>query len=190
VTFRSMKKTAALLFALLLAVAVNAQTNQPPVPPSVVVDTNLPPSLPEHVSTWLNFLSSTGTNWLLSTYGVYVDDDVNSFGGGIAAMYSLNQYALTGLRMDYVNDELWMPSINVTLQLPIKVANKVTVAPFAISGLATPLGGRGDDNGDAVGIFGAGLAVQVSKKVGLVYDSELWTGFSGVQHRFGIYWKF
>lgn len=183
-----MKTLASILAGVMLAITVNAQTNLPPTPPAVT--TNTVPSLPEHVNTWLNFLSNTGTNWLVAPYIIYVSDDIDSYGGGIAAMYSLNQYALTGLRMDYVNDELWMPSINVTLQLPIKVANKITVAPFAISGLATPLGGRGDDNGDAVGIFGAGLAVQVSKKVGLVYDAEQWTSFSGTQHRFGVYWKF
>jgi len=187
-----MKKLLALLGALLLAVAVNAQTNTPPpLPPApVVVDTNLPPTLPEHVSTWLNFLSNTSSNWTVAPFVVFVNDDIDSVGGGIAAMYSLNQYALTGLRMDYVNDELWMPSINVTLQLPIRVANKLTVSPFVISGLATPLGEREEDNGEAVGIFGGGLAVQVKKNFGLVYDSEIWTGFSGVQHRFGIYWRF
>lgn len=182
-----MKKLASLVAALVVCLSSLAQTNPPPAP---VIDTNLPPTLPGYVTTWLSFLSNTGTNWLVSPYAIYVDDDVNSMGGGIAAMYSLNEYALTGLRMDYVNEELWMPSINVTLQLPIKVAGKVTVAPFAISGLATPLDGRGDDNGEAVAIVGAGLAVQVSKSIGLVYDAEMWTGFSGTQHRFGFYWKF
>lgn len=180
-----MKKFLVLL-SLILAVAVNAQTN---TPPSLTL-TNEVPTLPEHVTTWLNFLSTTTTNWVVVPYAIYVDDDVNSFGGGIAAMYSLSQYAWTGLRVDYVNQELWMPSVNLTLQLPIKVANAVTVSPFAISGLATPLGGHRDDNGDAVGIFGGGLAVKVSKNLGLVYDAEAWTGFSGTQHRLGVYIRF
>jgi len=186
-----MKKFLA-LFGVMLAITINAQTNTPPSPPPLeaVAGTNVVPSLPEYVTTWLNFLGTTSTNWVVAPYAIYVDDDVNSFGGGIAAMYSVSQYALTGLRLDYVNGELWMPSVNLTLQLPLKVADKVTVAPFAISGLATPLGGRGDDNGEAVGILGGGLAVRVTKNLGVVYDAEMWSRFSGTQHRFGLYWRF
>jgi len=187
-----MKKLLALLGALLLAVAVNAQTNTPPpLPPApVVVDTNLPPSLPEHVSTWLSFLSSTGSNWIVSPYAIYVDDEVNSIGGGVAALYEISPYVLTGLRMDFFDNTVFMPSIGVQLQLPIKLAGKVTVTPFAISGVATPLGGGIEQDNEAVVIVGGGLAVSITKKMGLVYDSEMWSGFSGTQHRFGVYWKF
>lgn len=181
-----MKKLLNIIGVVLLCATGNAQTNTNTVP----VTTNTVPTIPEYVNTWLGFLSSTATNWLVAPYAIYVDDDVNQLGGGVAVMYSLSQYALTGLRMDYVHDELWMPSVNLTLQLPIKLANKVTVSPFAITGLATPLGGRGDDNGEAVAIVGGGVAAQITKKFGLVYDAEMWTGFDGTQHRFGLYWKF
>ena len=181
-----MKQLLALLLGATLCVAVNAQTNAP----VAVADTNQPPTLPEHVTTWLSFLSNTSTNWVVAPYAIYVDDDVNSYGAGIGAFYSLNQYALTGLRLDYVGGELVMPSVNVQLQLPIRVMDKVTVVPFAVSGLATPLDGRGSDNGTAVGILGAGVAVGINKRIGLVYDIETWTSFHGTQHRFGFYWKF
>ena len=180
-----MKKYLALL-GVMLAITVNAQTNAP----IAVADTNQPPTLPEHVTTWLSFLSNTSTNWVVAPYIVYVDDDVNSYGGGVGAFYSLSQYALTGLRLDYVGGELTMPSVNVQLQLPIRVMDKVTVVPFAVSGLATPLDGRGSDNGTAVGILGAGVAVGITKKIGVVYDIEKWTSFDGTQHRFGLFWKF
>lgn len=180
-----MKTLSSIIVGLLLAVTVNAQTNTP-----APVTTNTVPSLPEHVSTWINFLSNTSSNWLVAPYIIYVDDDINSYGAGVGAFYKLSDYALTGMRLDYVNSELVMPSVNVQLQLPIKVAGKLTVTPFAVSGLATPLDGRGSDDGTAVGILGAGVAVSVTKKIGVVYDAEMWTGFSGTQHRFGLYWKF
>lgn len=180
-----MKTFASIIAGLLLAVTVNGQTTTP-----APVTTNTVPSLPEHVSTWLSFLSNTSSNWFIVPYGIYVDDDINSFGAGVGAFYKLSDYALTGLRLDYVNSELVMPSVNVQLQLPIKVANKLTVTPFAVSGLATPLDGRGSDDGTAVGILGAGVAVSVTKKIGVVYDIESWTSFDGTQHRFGVYWKF
>lgn len=183
-----MKRILPLLAVMLACLTGYSQTNTPPLLPEPPA-TNAIPSLPEHVATWLDFLSHTGTNWLVVPYAIYVDDDVNSMGGGLAVMYSLSPYVLTGLRLDYVNEELWMPSINVSLQLPIRLANTITVAPFAISGVATALGNE-QDHGEAVGIFGGGLALKVSKKMGLVYDAEMWTGFSGTQHRFGVYWKF
>lgn len=180
-----MKTLSSIIAGLLLAVAVSAQTNTP-----APVTTNTVPSLPEHVSTWIRFLSNTSSNWLVAPYIIYVDDDINSYGAGIGAFYKLSDYALTGMRLDYVNSELVMPSVNVQLQLPIKVANKLTVTPFAVSGLATPLDGRGSDDGTAVGILGAGVAVSVTKKIGVVYDIESWTSFDGTQHRFGIFFKF
>lgn len=180
-----MKTLASIIAGLLLAVTVNGQTNTP-----APVTTNTVPSLPEHVSTWINFLSNTSSNWLVAPYIIYVDDDINSYGAGIGAFYKLSDYALTGMRLDYVNSELVMPSVNVQLQLPIKVANKLTVTPFAVSGLATPLDGRGSDDGTAIGILGAGVAVSVTKKIGVVYDIEQWTSFNGSQHRFGIFIRF
>lgn len=181
-----MKKSFLTLLAVAtLSLSALGQTNTPPA-----TDTNLPPTLPGWVNTWLNFLGNTGTNWLVAPYGIFVDDDVNSYGAGIGAFYKISDYALTGMRLDYVADELAMPSINAQLQIPIRAFNKVTVTPFVVSGLATPLGGRGEDNGQVVGIIGSGLAVGVTKNLGVVYDVEKWTSFNGLQHRFGFYWKF
>jgi hypothetical protein len=190
-----MKKLLALI-GVMLAITVNAQN--PPTPPvipeiqplSVDVETNTVPTLPEHVNTFLQFLSASSTNWYVATYGIYVSDN-KSFGGGVAAAYSLSPYVLSVLRVDYLNDSFWMPSGSMQLQLPIKLMGKLNVTPFAFAGIATLLGGNGDqETGSAVGIGGAGLATRFNDHLGVVYDVEMWSGFSGAQHRFGIYWKF
>lgn len=183
-----MKTLASILAGVMLAITVNAQTNLPPTPPAVT--TNTVPSLPEHVNTWLNFLSNTATNWVVSPYAIYVDDEVNSIGGGVAALYEVSPYVLTGMRLDFFDDSVFMPSIGAQLQLPIKLANKITVTPFVISGVATPLGGGIEQDTEAVVIVGGGVAASITKKIGLVYDAEMWSGFSGTQHRFGIFFKF
>lgn len=182
-----MKKFIVLL-SLILAVAVNAQTNTPPAPPSLTL-TNEVPTLPEHVSTLLNFLSASSTNWYVAPYAIYVSD-TDSFGGGLAAAYSFSPYILSVLRVDYLDGKAWMPSGSLQLQLPIKLMDKVTVTPFAFAGIATPLSGRDEDNGTATGIAGSGLATRFTQHLGLVYDIEMWSGWSGPQHRFGVYWKF
>jgi len=190
-----MKKLLALI-GVMLAITVNAQN--PPTPPvipeiqplSVDVETNTVPTLPEHVNTFLQFLSASSTNWYVCTYGIYVSDN-KSFGGGLAAAYSLSPYVLSVLRVDYLNDSFWMPSGSLQLQLPIKLMGKLNVTPFAFAGIATLLGGNGDqETGSAVGIGGAGLATRVNDHLGIVYDIEMWSRFNGAQHRFGLYWKF
>lgn len=177
------------LLAVMFCLTGFSQTNTPPLPPPLAVGTNDVPTLPEHVNTWLNFLSATSTNWMFVTYGLYATEP-DRFGGGVAAAYSLSDYAATGLRLDYIDGEFWMPSVNIQLQLPIKVMNKLTVVPFVLSGLATPISGAGDKQDTVTGIFGGGLALRITKHADLIYDCEAWTGFPGNQHRFGFLWKF
>jgi len=194
-----MKKLLALL-ALTVALTVNAQTNTAPTigsvhltidePVTAAADTNAVPTLPEHLGTLLNFLSASSTNWYVASYGIYVSD-TKTFGGGIAGAYSLSPYVLTVLRVDYLNDSFWMPSGSMQLQLPMTLAGKLQVTPFAFAGIATLLGGNGDQpTGSAVGIGGAGLATRFNEHFGLVYDVEMWSNYTGAQQRFGVYWKF
>lgn len=165
----------------LLATA-NAQTN---------TTNTVTTGLGEPADKIIQFLS-VGSNWMVAPYGIIGHDaEGNSTaGGGIGAFYKLNEYAATGLRLDYLDGSLWMPSANFQLQLPLKLAGKIEVIPFAITGIASPLSGKGADNGSAVGIFGAGLAARISKHWDIVYDIEKWTSFQGAQHRFGALYKF
>lgn len=177
-----MKKLLTTLAALLLCLSISAQTNTPPV-------TNAPPNLGEIPSRILEFLSATSTNWYIAPYGIY-SSDTETFGAGIGAGYAITPNVVTVMRIDYLNDEIWMPSGSVQLQAPIMLMGKVQVTPFAFAGIATPLSGRGDDNRTAAGIAGTGLATRFNNHLGLIYDVEYWSNFSGPQHRFGVFWKF
>lgn len=136
----------------------------------------------------LDFLS-TGSNWMAVAYGTS-SDKFDKFGAGVALGYKATDFLVPTLRLDYYDGSVWMPSASVQLQAPIKLFGKVTVIPFAVSGIATPISGRGTGNGSAVGIFGAGLAAQVSSHFDVIADAEKWTGFSGYQIRFGALYKF
>lgn len=179
-----MKKILSLLAAM-ICFAGYSQTNTPPPETS----TNQPPLIPEVPGIILGFLSNTASNWYVAPYGIY-SSDTETFGAGIGVGYSLSPYVVTVLRMDYINDNIWMPSGSVQLQAPVRLMNKVTAVPFGFGGLATPISGRGEDNTTAAGIAGAGIGVRWTDHLGLIYDIEYWSNFSGPQHRFGIYWKF
>lgn len=151
-------------------------------------DTNTVPVLPPPVNTFLNFVG-TLTNWAIAPYVTYAQS-TKEMGGGIAALVNITPYAASGLRLDYLGKKLWMPSINIQLQMPIHISGQLDVIPFALSGLATPLGGSAKDNGTAQAIFGAGLAVKFSKNIYVAWDYEKWTNYPGNQHRVAFIWRF
>lgn len=136
----------------------------------------------------LDFLSQ-GSNWMAVAYGTS-SDKFDKFGAGVALGYKANNFLAPTLRLDYYDGKVWMPSASLQLQAPLTIMGKLTVIPFAISGIATPIAGKGSSDGSAVGIFGAGMAVQLGKKFDLIADAEKWTGFQGYQFRFGALYKF
>jgi hypothetical protein len=134
-----------------------------------------------------NFLAQ-GSNFMIAPYGIVSTD--GKTGGGLAIAYKLSDFVVPTMRLDYYDHEVWMPSASLQLQAPLTLAGKLTVIPFAFSGIATAVAGRGAENGTVVGIFGAGGAVRLSTTVDLVADYEHWTGFKGDQIRFGVLFKF
>lgn len=185
-----MKRIIALIVGVALwCAAVNAQTNTVPEPPPPETSTNQPPLIPEIPGIIIGFLSNTASNWYVAPYGIY-SSDTETFGAGIGVGYAITPNVVTVMRMDYLNDEIWMPSGSVQLQAPIRLMNRLQVTPFAFGGIATPLSGRGDDNRTAAGIAGAGMATRFNDHIGVIYDVEYWSNFSGPQHRFGLFWKF
>lgn len=151
-------------------------------------NTNAPVANPIVDSPIFGFLSQ-GTNWMIAPYGI-ANTTAGKYGGGVALAYKLSDFVAPMMRVDYYDGTIWMPSASLQLQAPITLFGKVTVIPFAFSGIGTPLAGKGKDNGSAVGIFGAGLAARVSTKFDLVADVEKWSGFNGQQIRFGVLYKF
>lgn len=162
----------------------NCATDLPPAPALTNAFT-----LGEPADRVLQFLGNS-TNWMVAAYGImgHNSEGDRAMGAGIGAFYGLNEFTGAGLRLDYLDGELWMPSGNFQLQVPIKLG-KYDLVPFMFGGMATPMKGKGvDDN--VVGIFGAGLALRITDRLDIVYDMEKWTGFPENQHRFGLLWKF
>lgn len=158
---------------------------------SQVINTNTsPPTLEGPGMEFIEFLSQ-GSNWIIAPYGIY-DSGSEQFGAGIGAFYQINNFVLAGMRLDGLGAEdgwdMWMPSGQIQLQAPLVLFGKVKLTPFGFTGIATPVTGQQGDNGTGVGVFGAGLAVGISKNFHLVGDIEKWVGahFTGEQYRFGV----
>lgn len=170
----------------LLAVCACALTGYSQI---VTVKTNTsPPTLEGPGIIALNFLSQ-GTNWSVAPYGLY-DTHTKKGGAGIAALYHVTPVLAAGMGLDYINHEIWMPSGDVQIGLPITIMGKVKLTPLAYTGLSTSISGRGGHNGDAVGIFGAGMAGTVYKNLSVFSAWEKRSTFEGELIRFGISWKF
>lgn len=175
-----MKQLLILLIAL-ACITSRAQTN-------INNGTNDNPFISGPTVVILDFLSQ-GSNWMAAAYGT-MNDKADKFGGGVALAYKVSDFIAPTMRLDYFDGKVWMPSASVQLQVPVTILGKVTVIPFALTGIATPISGKGTDNGSAVGIFGAGMAVRLGSHFDLLADTEKWTGFDGYQFRFGGLYKF
>lgn len=149
------------------------------------VDTNV---VPGNLQLALNFLG-TGSNWMVTPYGIY-DMGSKKPGGGVGLFYALTPNVVTGMRLDYVDGSLFMPSGDLQLQVPINITTNIALVPFTFAGIAAPISGSGFAQDVPVGIFGIGGALKITKKWDLVGDYEHWTGFKGAQLRFGFLYKF
>jgi hypothetical protein len=156
--------------------------------------TNLPPELlPAPVTTAVTFLTTPSTNWYGATYGIY-SLDTDDYGVGVAAFYKVNDFVGAFLAMDELGGQLYMPSGNFQLSLPVKLLGQLDAVPFVRTGIATPLGDSDDPT--VAGIFGAGWAVRLPDSAkwyvpkDLVFDIEKWTNRQGLQVRAGAIWRF
>jgi hypothetical protein len=150
----------------------------------------------EFLSTHAELLN-TNQNWTFVPYASravgLVDDqgEEAEWGGGLAALYPLNNYVRGGFRMQYFAGEWFMPSVNVQLQSSYYLfGTKASWTPFVFTGLASPVGGS-QDNGDVGALYGAGLSVKVPLNerwtVGCGYAVESWSNLrvDHVEH-FGL----
>ena len=143
-----------------------------------------------------NFLSTPTSNWMFATYGIFTKSEGE--GLGIGALYKVSDTFGAVLRLDRIGKDTYMPSGNFQVQVPVTLMGKLTVVPFAFTGIATPLNTSGNHDG-VIGIFGIGAAVRVPDALkaksryvpqAVVYDYEKWTSYEGAQHRVGLLWKF
>lgn len=214
-----MKKYLFAVIAALGLVSVQAQTDQVPnlmgqlVVTNTYTATNITVYTPDSanqsgIQEGLNIIlsalhdSTSNSYWVV--YAMHAKGLPKAWGGGVAWVAPLNKYFLTGVRVDYVDGAFWMPSVNATMQLPIKLG-PTTLTPFIYEGVGLPLSGAKfsvgqfgvtvpgkavDNNGQATAITGIGLSLDIHKgadwDLRAVADIESWSGFPGNQERFGI----
>lgn len=150
-------------------------------------------------------ISDGGTNWQVATYGMYAEKLQKKVGGGIGIFWPITQYVWTGVRVDYINGGLVLPSGNATVKTtihPFSGWRDFAVTPFGYVGVGIPLSGATilsykipgkvitDNNGQPTAILGTGLALTLIQgdrwDLSLVGDVETWSGFPGRQIRGGL----
>lgn len=150
--------------------------------------------IPAPVNQVVNFLTTPSTNWYGATYGIY-NTETGDVGVGVAAFYKVNDFVGAFLGLDELGGQLYMPSGNFQLQLPVKLFNRFDLIPFARTGIAIPLG-RGNSDPNVAGILGAGWAVRLPEHQAwylpndIIVDIEKWTNVKGLQVRGGLVFKF
>ena len=157
----------------------------------VALNTNNTPTLSGPLVDFVGTLAEA-TNWLVAPFVTYASD-TRSWGGGLAAVYNITDTVGTMLRYDYLDSSFNMVSANLQLQAPMVIASTVKVTFFGFTGVATALGGYGEQNGTVQAIMGAGVDFKPlsSKHWSCAFDAEYWTLRSGVQYRFAPFvWRF
>ncbi len=161
---------------------------------SQVLNTNTNP--PTIEGPFIDFLGtlSTMTNWGIAGFGIYAPKSTSttksgsSVGAGAVLLYNINSYVATGVGIDWLDNDITMPSAQVQFQAPFRVGgtNGITFRPFAFTGVATPIAGEGENNRTVAGIIGAGLGVKIYKGFNAFYAIEQRTGQDSVWHLGGL----
>lgn len=192
--------------ALFTPVQAHAQTNSDPVP-----------TIGKIVDTTVSAIKGSQSNVWWAAYYMHAPSLKHKDGGGIGVFWqatsldstNVSLRLLAGTRVDDVDNSFWMPSGNVTIDLPIKPlawtgwgwSTNFTVTPLAYAGIGIPLSGATignytvpgkviDNNGDPTAITGFGVAVRLFEykraTFEAAYDREKWSGFPGYQDRLGL----
>lgn len=170
------------LAALTLTVRAQADTNAPA------------PSIQHGLTEVWNAVETSGittaTNYAIEPYATYMAKAPagNKFGGGILAIYNVNNYVGAGLGIDYLG-QFSLVSANIALKMPIHVgtylpsswtwATNVVVTPFALTGVGTALSGTSQNISaieDAGGYLSFGHVLGGRLNVGIAYGQWLNAG--------------
>ena len=192
-----------ILFILTLTAALAAVHS-----PAQTVLTNVPPTVQSGFQEIVDAMKSGETNWWFETHALYAPGLQHKYGGGFGAFWNASSYVYTGLRVDYVDGGFWMPSGSATLQVPVQIFSWLKVAPLGYAGIGVPLSGATvggvtlpgqtprDNHGQPTAILGYGGAIRIAdinsshkwlpEHVDVIGDREEWTGFPGLQWRFGV----
>jgi len=143
------------------------------------------------------------TNYAFEPYMTYAPKAPTKVGGGILAIYNLNNYVGAGFGVDYLG-QFSLVSGNLSLKYPIALGQQLfptnsylyslKVVPFVLGGLGTPLGGTGGSGistiADAGAYFQFGELYGGKFNVGACYGQ--WTGagaYSGERYHIFVGWS-
>lgn len=180
-----MKTLFALLTAACLCLTARAQTNTVWVTNYVnlQLDTNSTPFLSGPAADL--FHSLLFTNVIVVGYGEINMDDTSKYGGGLAIGYHASDYLVPFVRLDYIDHNITEVSATAQLQLPATLFGKLTLVPLAYAGTGTAVGGKGPNNGNIVGILGAGGAIRIGSQFDILASYEMRTG-QGIQDHLAL----
>lgn len=165
---------------------------------SQVLNTNTNP--PTISGPFIDFLGTltTATNWGVTMFGIYTPKSSNpeKHGGGVwgvgaLALYNFNQYMGAGVGIDWLDNEVTMPSAQFQVQAPFRIGgtNGIIIRPVAFTGVSIPVAGDSPDNGTVEGLVGAGLALDIYKGFKVFYAIEQRTGQPASWQLFGVEWS-
>lgn len=154
--------------ALLAATVIHAQTYTTNSTGQVFETIPVPPSSSTGESGLLNagkiILADleNATNYAIAPYASYGLNN-HKIGGGVLALYNFNNFVGAGIGADYMGS-FSLVSGNVQLKLPLKPlaftkwtwAQNLSMTPFAYTGIGTPMGGSGVNNGGISTHIGGG----------------------------------
>jgi len=142
-----MKKTILLLAVSLSLTGYSADTNTPPTTGGILQDVK----------------GSLGniTNYAFAPYLTYAPKAPTKYGGGILALYNVNNYVGAGVGVDWLG-HFNLASGNVTLKVPthpiafLHWGWNPSFTPNVLAGVGVPFGGAKQSNGGVSGIAGVG----------------------------------
>lgn len=173
------KLIAVIMLALALATpVVQAQTNDATNSVTVTNSSNNVWEQTLAAFTWESLASIT--NWAIEPYLTYAPDikgTSSKVGGGALILYNLNNYMAGGVGIDYLG-QFSLFSGNLTLKLPIPVSryielpkpfDNLTIVPFTLGGIATPMSGESES---PIMVWDVGAAI----KFGHLWGGQFNTG--------------
>ena len=92
---------------------------------------------------------ASASNIVIAPFGMTLTSGAKSgtWGGGVLALYNLNNYIGTGVGIYYLGQ--WFDfNGTVQLQLPIVFSSNIVLTPFIAGGIGTSFAGAGNANGD------------------------------------------
>lgn len=146
----------------------------------------------------------TITNWALQPYLTYAPDikaSSSKVGGGVLALYNINDYMGAAAGIDYLG-RFSLLSANATLKYSVKVnqyiqlpeaLDNLTLTPFVLGGIGTPFGGN---SSQAATIWDVGAAVQFGHFLGGKFNTGAAYGawenagdYSGKRYHIFVGWS-